>query len=238
MRAVGTGQLVWANISFTYTAQLLGQLKPEELQVYWWDTQGKTWMSTDHGGVITAQNLVWANVTHLTVFAPRAQTVPVIVPASDTTAPTVSIVYPSNQASIVQGSVKLVGQASDNKGLFSVQVKVDSGTWVDVLVPTGAQSAGWVYDMNLGTGKHTISVRAKDQAGNVGTVTSITLNITKEKTETGGVSMMNILGAIMALIIVALVVLLVYFIGKASEKDKGAAKVRKEDTEETLDEEE
>ncbi len=236
IRAVGSGTLVWANISFTYTTAILGQLNENELQVYWWDAQGRTWMSTDHDGVIAGQDLVWTNVSHLTIFAPRAQTVPIIPPTADTTAPTASIVYPSNGATMTSGAVKLVGQASDDRGLFSVQVKVDNGAWVDVLVPGGSKSAGWTYEMNLGSGKHTVLVRAKDQAGIVSTPVSITLTIKKE-TETQEVTMNNVIGAIMALIIVALVVLLVFFIGKYTEKDKKPAKPDKEKTIEKNEEE-
>jgi|GEM_PF-4032238 len=229
MRAVGSGTLIWANISFTYNTQILGQLKEDELQVYWWDTQGHTWMSTGHNGIISDQALVWTNVTHLTVFAPRALTVPPVTVTKDTTAPTVSVLYPADKATMTPGAIKLVGQAADDRGLFSVQVKVDSGAWVDVLVPAGAKSAGWVYDLNLGSGKHIVQVRAKDQAGNVGATSSITLTISKETDkENTGVTMNNIIGAIMALIIVILVVLLVYFIGKSSQTDKGPAKPQKE----------
>jgi len=139
------------------------------------------------------------------------------------------VVYPSNLATINTGSVKLVGQAADDRGLFSVQVQVDNGAWIDVLVPSGAKSAGWVYDLNLKDGKHTIVVRAKDQAGNLGTPTTLTLTIEKENdNETEGVTMNNVIGAIMALIIVCLVVALVFFIGKSSQTDKGPAKPEKE----------
>jgi hypothetical protein len=229
IRAIGSGTLEWANISFTYTANMLGKLNEQELQIYWWDTQGHTWMSTDHDGVIADQDLVWANVSHLTIFAPRALTVPVITQPSDTTVPTVSVVYPSNLATMTAGSFKLVGQASDDRGLFSVQVQVDNGAWVDVLVPSGAKSAGWVYDLSLKDGKHTIVVRAKDQAGNLGTPTTVSLTVKKETTEKeNGVTMTNVIGAIMALIIVVLVVLLVFFIRKSSTSDKGPAKPEKE----------
>jgi hypothetical protein len=228
IRAIGSGTLVWANISFTYTTTILGKLNEQELQIYWWDTQGKTWMSTDHDGVIADQDMVWANVSHLTIFAPRAQTVPVITPPSDTTVPTASVVYPSNLATMTTGSFKLVGQASDDMGLFSVQVQVDNGAWVDVLVPTGAKSAGWVYDLNLKDGKHTVLVRAKDQAGNLGASTTITLTVKKQTTEkVNGVTMTNVIGAIMALIIVCLVVLCVFLIGRSSQTDKQPAKPEK-----------
>jgi hypothetical protein len=229
LRAVGSGTLEWANISFKFTSAILGKLNEQELQIYWWDTQGHTWMSTDHDGVIADQDLVWANVSHLTIFAPRALTVPVIPVPSDTTAPTASVIYPSNLATMNAGSFKLVGQASDDRGLFSVQVQVDNGAWVDVLVPSGAKSAGWVYDLSLKDGKHTIVVRAKDQAGNLGSTTTLSLTLKKETDkENVGVTMNNIIGAIMALIIVCLVVLLVFFIGKSTEKDKGPAKPGKE----------
>jgi hypothetical protein len=237
IRAVGSGTLIWVNVSFTYTTQTLGKLDPNELQIYWWDTQGKTWTSTEQGGVITGSNLVWANVTHLTIFAPRAQTVPVVLPTPDTTAPSSSILYPSQNAELTSGSVILVGQATDDRGLFSVQVRIDNGAWVDVLVPSGSTSASWTYALKLTEGKHTIDVRAKDQAGNVEAAPSfIDLTIKKQSTDQG-VTMNNVLGAVMALIIVALVVLLVFFIGKSSENDKGPAKPQKEKTIEQDEEE-
>jgi ABC-type sugar transport system permease subunit len=71
-------------------------------------------------------------------------------------------------------------------------------------------------------------VRAKDQAGNLGATTTISLTIKRETTEKEtGVTMTNVIGAIMALIIVCLVVLLVFFIGKSSQTDKGPAKPEK-----------
>jgi hypothetical protein len=228
VRAIGSGQLIWANISFSYNDAMLGTLSAAELRTYWWDTQGSTWMTIDDTGVVPGSKLVWANVTHLTVFAPRAQTMPVVPPPVDTTMPTVSVIAPANNAVLDEGAVHISGLATDDTGLYSVQVNIDNGVWTDVAVLFGSKAAQWSYDQTLKPGDHYIHVRAKDKAGNVGNIVSISVKVNEVKVTQGSNTQMLMTVAI-ALIIVIVVVAAIYLASKSPAKKEG---------EEILDEEE
>lgn len=221
VRTIGSGQLIWANISFSYNDAMLGTLSASELRMYWWDAQGNTWMTIDDTGVIPGSKMVWANVTHLTVFAPRAQTMPVVPPPVDTTVPTVSVIAPANNAILDEGAVHISGLATDDTGLYSVQVNIDNGVWTDVAVPSGSKAAQWSYDQTLKPGAHNINVRAKDKAGNVGTTVTVPVKVNEVKTNQGSNNQMMMTVAI-ALIIVIIVVAAIYLASKSpAKKDEG-----------------
>lgn len=105
-----------------------------------------------------------------------------IVPP-DTTLPTISIVSPVADE-VLTGpapgfAVTVTGTASDSgSGLQEVEVSVDSGPFAPA---TGTES--WSFTTGtLTAGAHTITARAKDNAGNV---TDATITITVEVTGTG-----------------------------------------------------
>ncbi len=237
VRAVGSGQLVWANISFTYNHYLLGTLAERELRVYWWDQAGQSWMTITDTGVLTDKEVVWANVTHLTVFAPRAQTPPIAPPAQDKVPPTVTLISPSDKASLNQGLIQVRGIAIDNAGLSQVQVKVDNGAWIDVWVPAGSKYYNWAFNMTLVSGVHIISARAKDQAGNIGNQTSISVTGLTEKKEGPGVTMRTVTGAFAALLVVAFMILIIFIIGNSSEEEERPIK-KAQKAEKPVDEDE
>ncbi len=86
----------------------------------------------------------------------------------DNISPTVSITYPIGGSS-VYGNGKISGVASDNVSLNKLQVKIDSGSWLNAI-----GSNNWYYDINyssLTNGSHLIYAKAIDSAGNE-TVTS------------------------------------------------------------------
>jgi len=228
VRGIGDGQLIWANISFTYTDAMLGTLSASELRMYWWDTLGNSWIMVDDTGVIPGSKTVWANVTHLTVFAPRAQTMPVVPPPVDTTVPTVSVIAPTSNAVLNEGAVHISGLATDDTGLYSVQVNIDNGVWTDVSVPSGSKATQWSYDQTLKPGTHNINVRAKDKAGNVGTTVTVPVKVNEVKATQNSNTQMIMTVAI-ALIIVIIVVAAIYLAGKSPGKKEG---------EEIIDEEE
>jgi len=235
--AIGPGQLVWANISFSYNHYMLGYLKEDELRIYWWDPTGRTWMSTTNTGVQTGPNIIWANVTHLSIFAPRTLSTPVIPPNLDKTLPTVSLVFPTKGAILKQGIVQISGTASDNIGLYSVEVSLDYGIWIDVWVPPGSKVASWYFNTTLLPGDHYIFVRSRDMSGNIGNETSIVVTV-KEPTSPVSVTSRAILTAAAALLVVIFAVLLLFIVSTASEQEKRPARAPKEEEDIEEDDEE
>ncbi|MBI4079782.1 hypothetical protein HY414_00950 [Candidatus Kaiserbacteria bacterium] len=89
----------------------------------------------------------------------------------DTTAPTVSISYPANGAT-VSGSICLSANASDNVGVVGVQFNLDGNN-------AGSEDTTSPYcqnylDATAGTSTHTLFAVARDAAGNIATSSSIT----------------------------------------------------------------
>lgn len=93
---------------------------------------------------------------------------------SDTTAPSVSLSAPGNNASVTKGDgVAIAATASDNVGVAKVEFLVDGS-----VVSTDTSSPyGYSWDTtSANAGNHTIVAKAYDAAGNVGT--SSTVNVT------------------------------------------------------------
>lgn len=78
----GIGTLNWVYIRIDYDHVPAG-ISPEELRMYHWDEAGEQWRGIINSGVNTVERYVWANVTHLTVFAPRQD-------PDDTTPPSIT----------------------------------------------------------------------------------------------------------------------------------------------------
>jgi len=102
-----------------------------------------------------------------------ADSMGVVAPVPDTTAPTVAITAPSNGAT-VSGTVNVSVVANDDVGVFAVQLLVDN-------VTVGSEDTTAPYSFSLNTvsltnGVHAITARARDAAGN--TTTSAVVNIT------------------------------------------------------------
>jgi hypothetical protein len=93
--------------------------------------------------------------------------------AVDTTPPTTSITAPANNAT-VSGSVTITAAASDNVGVTQVQFYIDGS-----LVGTDI-AAPYTYAWNSATatnGTHTLSTKAYDAAGNIGTSPNVTVTV-------------------------------------------------------------
>jgi len=95
------------------------------------------------------------------------------IPAPDTIKPTVSFGYPVNGATI-SGTVSISISASDNVAVVGVQLKLDG-------VNLGAELTAAPYSFNWNTtqvpnGAHTLSVVARDSAGNSNTA-SLSVNV-------------------------------------------------------------
>jgi predicted GH43/DUF377 family glycosyl hydrolase len=87
----------------------------------------------------------------------------------DTAAPTVTILKPTMNAKVDTATVTIVGTASDNYDLRTVEVQLPNGAWMPVDNPKS-------FSLDVYLPAHTtytIAVRATDAAGNVGTSTVV-----------------------------------------------------------------
>ncbi len=97
-------------------------------------------------------------------------------PSSDTTAPIISIVSPTNDGTTFsplpqKGSLKVTANADDISGISTITIAVDG---VKVKLCSAVATCTYSWSMNLAkSGSHTISVTAKDKsaAGNTSTKT-------------------------------------------------------------------
>ncbi len=89
----------------------------------------------------------------------------------DTTAPIVSISSPSNNQILTSSDVTVLWTGSDTTtGIDHYEVRIDSGSWVDVGMNTTQDFAG------LPDGSHTVDVKAIDNAANEATA-SVTFSV-------------------------------------------------------------
>lgn len=64
-------ELDWILIEIPYDESDLPEgMEEESLKLYFWDEQSGIWKEVENSQVNTEANIVWANVTHLTIFAP------------------------------------------------------------------------------------------------------------------------------------------------------------------------
>src|SRR5436190_625769 len=94
-------------------------------------------------------------------------------PTGDTTAPTISLSAPANNATVSGSSVAVVANATDNVGVAGVQFKLDG-------VNLGGEDTSASYSVNWDTttaanGSHTLTAVARDAAGNQTTATTISV---------------------------------------------------------------
>jgi hypothetical protein len=102
--------------------------------------------------------------------------------AADTTAPKTTITSPKTGSSVPHGSILVNGTAVDNtggSGVKTVQVKVDSGTFTTATPASPGNWSTWSITVSItSTGKHRITSRATDNAGNTGGNYTVTINVT------------------------------------------------------------
>ena len=64
--------LYWINITINYKEDLLPEnINVKNLKIYWWNNETEKWVENEKTDVNENVNYIWANVTHLMVFAPR-----------------------------------------------------------------------------------------------------------------------------------------------------------------------
>jgi hypothetical protein len=105
--------------------------------------------------------------------------VTVTVSNTDTTAPTVSITTPANNAT-VQNTVTVSANASDNVGVAGVQFKVD-GANLGAEDTTAPYSVSWTTT-TVANGTHTLTAMARDAAGNTATSTTVSVTVNNPDT--------------------------------------------------------
>jgi hypothetical protein len=94
----------------------------------------------------------------------------------DQTPPQVKITAPEDGTKVYKPVVELVGEASDNIELLTVEVQMPNGQWIPVDSPEN-----FTYELNLlDKGFHTLTVKATDGAGNT-QETSVTIKYTDKK---------------------------------------------------------
>ncbi|MDI6856169.1 MAG: hypothetical protein QMD21_05250, partial [Candidatus Thermoplasmatota archaeon] len=73
-----TGELTYINITIKYSDEDVKGLNEATLKMYYWT--GTEWKLCNNTGVDTENNIVWANVTELTIFAPMAEEIEAVQP--------------------------------------------------------------------------------------------------------------------------------------------------------------
>jgi serine protease len=99
-------------------------------------------------------------------------------PSEDTTAPTTSITSPSNGAT-VSGTISVAASASDNVGVTKVEFYLDGA-----LASTDTSSPySWSWNTTtVANGPYTLSSKAYDASGNVGSSATITVTVSNSTT--------------------------------------------------------
>jgi len=150
-----------------------------------------------------------------------------VIVTVDTTAPSVEISSPENNANITATYVVVSWSGSDNIGIEHYEVRIDSGEWINVGTDTSYNFT------DLKEGKHTVEVKAVDTAGNTYT-TSITFNIQHAGATPGfGLPTGTTIGILGGLIIIIIIVAMAVYIMK---KKKAPSPKETEESEEIAEE--
>ncbi|MBL9157086.1 MAG: peptidoglycan DD-metalloendopeptidase family protein [Verrucomicrobiales bacterium] len=89
----------------------------------------------------------------------------------DTTAPSLSISFPSQGEVFSIAGLLMEGTASDNVGVLQVQYRVNSGTW-----STASGTTSWSALVTLSPGNNFLEARAYDTSGNPSAIANRTVN--------------------------------------------------------------
>ena len=93
--------------------------------------------------------------------------------SSDTQPPTVSITYPTSGAT-VSSTITVTATASDNVGVVKVEFYLDGFLQFSTTTPPYY----WIWDTaSTANGSHTLSAKAYDAAGNVGTSADVPITV-------------------------------------------------------------
>lgn len=97
-------------------------------------------------------------------------------PPPDTTVPTVNITTPPNGATVT-GTININASGSDNVGVTKTEIYIDNV----LRASSTSSSVGYSWDTRtVPNGSHTIFAKAYDAAGNAGTSTVVTVNVSNQ----------------------------------------------------------
>ncbi len=118
---------------------------------------------------------VFASMQHGTVASRPSLRIEYTTGATDTTAPTVSLTAPNNNATVSGPGVTVTATASDAVGVAGVQFRLD-GVNVGAEDTTAPYSVTW-NSMTASNGTHVLTAIARDAAGNSTTSASRTVTV-------------------------------------------------------------
>jgi hypothetical protein len=106
--------------------------------------------------------------------------------AADTTAPTATITSPADNQTFSTNPT-VAGTATDSVGVTSVEVSVDNAAFATTGVTFNATTGAFSFTTalpldNSAVGNHTVRVQAKDGAGNVSTIQTLTFTLAADNT--------------------------------------------------------
>jgi len=110
-------------------------------------------------------------------------------PKPDTTRPTISILSPTEGATLASTSITVSGTAADDIGLSTVELSIDGTDWT---VASG--TTAWSSTLSLSQGPNRIYARATDTSGNSASDSvNITVNIEPEEGLGSGPTVLEVL---------------------------------------------
>ena len=103
---------------------------------------------------------------------------PIDSTTTDKTPPTVSISNPVDGSSVT-GTITVTAAASDNAGISKVELLVDNAVYSTT---TSTPTSFTLNTANYTNGSHTLTARATDTSGNIGSSSNISINFSNDKT--------------------------------------------------------
>ena len=180
--------IAWVIIKVTYTDEEITAAGIDEstLSFYWWNDTASQWITCDpssdwvnSAGVDTVKNYVWANVTHLSIYAIGGR-----APVVDTTPPLVTNPTATPSSIVADGihESQLNVTVTDESGIARVTVDLSDigGSPAQEMIAIPGTD---VYTVNTtaaaGTAPDTyeLQVNATDNYGNANTSVSIVLTV-------------------------------------------------------------
>ena len=160
-----------ASVQFYLDGNALGVPLTTSPYTFNWDTT--TVANGSH--VLSAK----ATDTSFNVGTSSSITVTVQNTVPDTTSPTVSIASPSSNQTVV-GTTAITASATDNVAVASVQYYLD-GSALGSPITSSPYTFNWDTS-TTSNGSHTLTAKATDTSGNVGTSAGITINVQNSNT--------------------------------------------------------
>ncbi|NJE76890.1 right-handed parallel beta-helix repeat-containing protein [Thermococcus sp. ES12] len=147
----------WLHLGLYYDDSSLGGLREDTLQI-WRFNEGWTLDGTSGGSLDTSKNLVEANLTQFSIFAPLAQE------ENDVTPPVLTFVEPTPENGALIGYSHVVINVTSNENLSGAIIEFDGAN--HTMLGSGRS---WYYEADVLDGIHTFKAYGTDLAGNNGT---------------------------------------------------------------------